>query len=130
MAPGRFRQKISGRYRQNRGYPADTIIAAIGETIDTSLYAELGVEMDAKGRPVVDANMMTTEAGVYAVGDSRRGPATVVEAIADSAKAAAAIAGISYDKYAEENVAADEKLYTAKKVFRAEIPLRLRMTAA
>lgn len=96
-------------------YPADTIIAAIGETIDTSLYAELGVEMDAKGRPVVDANMMTTEAGVYAVGDSRRGPATVVEAIADSAKAAAAIAGISYDKYAEENVAADEKLYTAKK---------------
>ena len=96
-------------------YPADTIIAAIGETIDTTLYAELGVEMDAKGRPVVDANMMTTEAGVYAVGDSRRGPATVVEAIADSAKAAAAIAGISYDKYAEANVAADEKLYTAKK---------------
>ena len=96
-------------------YPADTIIAAIGETIDTTLYAELGVEMDAKGRPVVDANMMTTEAGVYAVGDSRRGPATVVEAIADSAKAAAAIAGISYDKYAEENIAADEKLYTAKK---------------
>lgn len=96
-------------------YPADTIIAAIGETIDTSLYAELGIEMDAKGRPVVDGNMMTTEAGVYAVGDSRRGPATVVEAIADSAKAAAAIAGISYDKYAEENVAADEKLYTAKK---------------
>ena len=96
-------------------YPADTIIAAIGETIDTTLYAELGVEMDAKGRPVVDANMMTTEAGVYAVGDSRRGPATVVEAIADSAKAAAAIAGISYDKYAEENIAADEKMYTAKK---------------
>lgn len=96
-------------------YPADTIIAAIGETIDTSLYAELGIEMDAKGRPVVDGNMMTTEAGVYAVGDSRRGPATVVEAIADSAKAAAAIAGISYDKYAEENIAADEKRYTAKK---------------
>ena len=96
-------------------YPADTIIAAIGETIDTSLYAELGIEMDAKGRPVVDGNMMTTEAGVYAVGDSRRGPATVVEAIADSAKAAAAIAGISYDKYAEENIAADEKMYTAKK---------------
>ena len=96
-------------------YPADTIIAAIGETIDTSLYAELGIEMDAKGRPVVDGNMMTTEAGVYAVGDSRRGPATVVEAIADSAKSAAAIAGISYDKYAEENIAADEKMYTAKK---------------
>ena len=111
-ASGRRSPVDTGRTEE---YPADTIIAAIGETIDTSLYAELGVEMDAKGRPVVDANMMTTEAGVYAVGDSRRGPATVVEAIADSAKAAAAIADISYDKYAEENVAADEKLYTAKK---------------
>ena len=111
-ASGRRSPVDTGRTEE---YPADTIIAAIGETIDTSLYAELGVEMDAKGRPVVDANMMTTEAGVYAVGDSRRGPATVVEAIADSAKAAAAIAGISYDKYAEENVAADEKLYTVRK---------------
>ena len=111
-ASGRRSPVDTGRTEE---YPADTIIAAIGETIDTSLYAELGVEMDAKGRPVVDANMMTTEAGVYAVGDSRRGPATVVEAIADSAKAAAAIAGISYDKYAEENIAADEKLYTVKK---------------
>ena len=105
-ASGRRSPVDTGRTEE---YPADTIIAAIGETIDTTLYAELGVEMDAKGRPVVDANMMTTEAGVYAVGDSRRGPATVVEAIADSAKAAAAIAGISYDKYAEE------KLYTVKK---------------
>ena len=111
-ASGRRSPVDTGRTEE---YPADTIIAAIGETIDTTLYAELGVEMDAKGRPVVDANMMTTEVGVYAVGDSRRGPATVVEAIADSAKAAAAIAGISYDKYAEENVAADEKLYTVKK---------------
>ena len=111
-ASGRRSPVDTGRTEE---YPADTIIAAIGETIDTTPYAELGVEMDAKGRPVVDANMMTTEAGVYAVGDSRRGPATVVEAIADSAKAAAAIAGISYDKYAEENIAADEKLYTAKK---------------
>lgn len=111
-ASGRRSPVDTGRTEE---YPADTIIAAIGETIDTTLYAELGIEMDAKGRPVVDANMMTTEAGVYAVGDSRRGPATVVEAIADSAKAAAAIAGISYDKYAEENIAADEKLYTAKK---------------
>lgn len=111
-ASGRRSPVDTGRTEE---YPADTIIAAIGETIDTTLYAELGVEMDVKGRPVVDANMMTTEAGVYAVGDSRRGPATVVEAIADSAKAAAAIAGISYDKYAEANVAADERLYTAKK---------------
>ena len=48
-ASGRRSPVDTGRTEE---YPADTIIAAIGETIDTTLYAELGVEMDAKGRPV------------------------------------------------------------------------------
>lgn len=95
--------------------PADTVIAAVGENIDGTLYEDMGVELDRKGRPVVDANMMTSVEGVYAAGDSRRGPATVVEAIADASKAAAAIAGISYEKYAEANVAEDSAKYIAKK---------------
>ena len=53
---------------------------------------------------------------VYAAGDSRRGPATVVEAIADASKAAAAIADISDEKYAEANVAGDSAKYIAKKM--------------
>lgn len=79
----------------------------------------MGVELDRKGRPVVDANMMTSVEGVYAAGDSRRGPATVVEAIADASKAAAAIAGISYEKYAEANVAEDSAKYIAKKGYQS-----------
>ena len=99
--------------------PADTVIAAVGENIDGTLYEDMGVELDRKGRPVVDANMMTSVEGVYAAGDSRRGPATVVEAIADASKAAAAIAGISYEKYAEANVAEDSAKYIAKKGYQS-----------
>ena len=73
--------------------PADTVIAAVGENIDGTLYEDMGVELDRKGRPVVDANMMTSVEGVYAAGDSRRGPATVVEGIRDGKKAAEAIIG-------------------------------------
>ena len=100
--------------------PADTVIAAVGEQIDTGLYEKAGVQTDAKGRPVVDASMQTSVSGIYAIGDGRRGPATVVEAIADAAKAAAAIAGVSYDKYAAENSSGPEKTYLEKKglVFR------------
>ncbi|MFR5733017.1 MAG: hypothetical protein ACLUD2_14745 [Clostridium sp.] len=54
------------------------------------------------------------------MGDSRRGPATVVEAIADSAKAAAAIAGISYDKYAERTLQQTRNSTLSRRVFRAE----------
>ena len=99
--------------------PADTVIAAVGENIDGTLYEDMGVELDRKGRPVVDANIMTSVEGVYAAGDSRRGPATVVEAIADASKAAAAIAGISYEKYAEANVAEDSAKYIAKKGYQS-----------
>lgn len=95
--------------------PADCVIAAVGERIDDTLYKGMNIELDAKGRPVVDENMMTSVSGVYAAGDCRRGPATVVEAIADAAKAAAAIAGINYEKFASENVAESEKEYLDKK---------------
>ena len=100
--------------------PADTVIAAVGERIDPSLYTAAGCELDAKGRPVVDADMKTTVEGVYAVGDARRGPATVVEGIADAAKAAAAIGGISFDTYAAENAATPEGSYLFKKGMVAE----------
>ena len=41
--------------------------------------------------------------GVWAAGDCRRGPATVVEAIADAAEVARAIAGVDFNKYADCN---------------------------
>ncbi len=87
---------------------ADTVIKAVGEKVDGSLYQAAGAELDAKGCPVVDETMQTTLEGLYAVGDCRRGPATVVKAIADAQLAAAAIAGAAYGISFEE---AKEQLF-------------------
>ena len=95
--------------------PADTVIAAVGERIDSSLYEGAGCPLDAKGRPVVNADMFTGVEGIYAIGDARRGPATVVEGIADAAKAAAAIGGISFEAFVDENAATPEGSYLFKK---------------
>ena len=71
-----------------RKVPADTVIAAIGKQVDTALFEAAGCETDAKGRPVTDGGMRTSVAGIYAIGDARRGPATIVEGIADARAAA------------------------------------------
>ena len=121
-ASGRRSPVDTGRTEE---YPADTIIAAIGETIDTTLYAELGVEMDAKGRPVVDANMMTTEAGVYAVGDSRRGPATVVEASQIPRRLQQQSQASAATSTQKRTLRQTRSSTPRRRVFRAEIPRRL-----
>ncbi|MBQ1527290.1 MAG: putative selenate reductase subunit YgfK, partial [Lachnospiraceae bacterium] len=95
--------------------PADTVIAAVGEAVETGLYEALGTELDKKGRPVTDQNMETSVKGVYAAGDGRRGPATVVEAISDAVRAAKAIAGINLDRYADDNKTDDLKALQDKK---------------
>ena len=100
---------------ETRNIPADLVIAAVGERIDPTLFEAAGCAMDAKGRPVTDAGMQTTVAGVYAIGDARRGPATVVESIADAQAAAAAISGIRFDGHEAENCTGSEDLYLYKK---------------
>ena len=71
--------------------PATAVIAAVGERIDTALYEGAQAALDEKGRPIVDEHMQTSVPGIYAAGDCRRGPATVVEGIADAMRAAEAI---------------------------------------
>jgi putative selenate reductase len=61
--------------------PCTTLIAAVGEGIDESV--------DVGGWPVI--------------GDRKRGPATVVEAIADAAEAANAIVALNCDAFADRN---------------------------
>ena len=78
--------------------PATAVICAVGERIRTGLYEAAGAEIDSKGKPVVDENLMTTVPGLYAAGDCRRGPATVVKAIADAQTIASAIIGAEFDK--------------------------------
>jgi putative selenate reductase len=89
--------------------PADTVIAAVGEHVDSHYYAGNDLALDERGLTAVDAETLESSVpGVYVVGDGRGGPATVVEAIADAARAAAAIAGAGYDRYETANAAGDQ----------------------
>ncbi|NLU24948.1 MAG: putative selenate reductase subunit YgfK [Clostridiales bacterium] len=69
--------------------PCDLVISAVGEQVDAQLLTANGIEVDKKGRPAFETNV----ANVYAAGDAARGPATVVEGIADAAKFAEAVIG-------------------------------------
>ena len=70
----------------------DTVISAVGEKVESELLTASGVEVDAKGLP----DFRTNVEGVYAGGDAMRGPATVVEGIADAQWFANAVIGDSY----------------------------------
>ena len=87
-ASGRRSPQPTGRTVE---LPADTVISAIGEKVDTAYFVKNGVTVDERGRAVT--NEACKSAGVYVIGDARRGPATVVEAIADAAAAARDILG-------------------------------------
>lgn len=87
---------------------ADLLISAVGEQVDGMLYEAAGAALDRKGRPVTDEQMRTSVPHIYAAGDARRGPATVVKAIADAAAAACAIVAEAYGLDAEET---REKLF-------------------
>ena len=65
--------------------PCDTVISAVGEKVDDAFLAANGMFVDLKGRPNF------CDGYVYTAGDALRGPATVVEGIADAARFAAAV---------------------------------------
>ncbi|HET7502119.1 MAG TPA: glutamate synthase subunit beta [Kofleriaceae bacterium] len=64
---------------------ADTVLLALGFTgPDTSsLVAQLGVALDARGNIAVDAHYATSVPGVYCAGDAHRGASLIVWAIAE-----------------------------------------------
>ena len=68
--------------------PCDLVISAVGEKVDSALMAANGIEMGRKG-PAFQTNVD----GVWCAGDAHRGPATVVEGIADAAAFAEAVVG-------------------------------------
>ncbi|MCR5269052.1 MAG: putative selenate reductase subunit YgfK [Lachnospiraceae bacterium] len=118
-ASGRRSPVPTGEYRN---IPADTVIAAVGERIDGDFYKKMGLNLTEKGLPVVDPLTMEAEVTkadkhVYVIGDGRRGPATVVEAIADAKKCAEHILGLTIGSEAEADTKAEE-LYDLKgKIF-------------
>ena len=68
--------------------PCDLVISAVGEKVDDALMAANGIELERKG-PAFQTNID----GVYCAGDAHRGPATIVEGIADAAAFAEAVTG-------------------------------------
>ena len=73
--------------------PCDTLIAAVGEKIETELFAENGIALTERGRVRTNANLETSRDRIYVIGDCSRGPATVVEGIKDARTVADAIVG-------------------------------------
>jgi len=70
----------------------DTVIAAIGQSPDTERFRGNGFKFDSSGAFLVNPeNLATGTPGIFAGGDSVRGPASAVEAIADGQKVAIAI---------------------------------------
>ena len=91
-ASGRRRPDPTGKQRE---IDADLVVAAVGETVDTTLFEKYGIIPDERGRVpfVTEIDGMK----VYNIGDSNRGPCTVVECIADARKAADEIIGEAQD---------------------------------
>jgi len=94
--------------------PATAVISAVGERTDSALYAENGIASNKKGRPETDGNMRAVK-NVYIIGDARRGPATVVEAIADAAAAANDILGGRAASSVDQNICPDYNIPCNKK---------------
>ena len=83
-ASGRRSPVPTGAYTE---LPCDLVISAVGEQVDPAPFLASGVELNARGRPAFRTNLEN----VYAGGDALRGPATVVEGIADAARFAEAV---------------------------------------
>ena len=91
--------------------PCDTVISAVGEQVDDALFTANGIVLDSKGRPGFRTNLE----GVYAGGDARRGPATVVEGIADAQAFADAVIGAAHTFKMPAHAKADRAELLARK---------------
>src|ERR1700686_3133361 len=71
---------------------ADLILIAMGFVGPVrSMLDQLGLELDSRGNVATDQNNMSSEPGVFAAGDMRRGQSLVVWAIAEGRKTAASV---------------------------------------
>lgn len=99
----------SGRRRpvptgKTQDVPATAIISAIGERVEQDVFTASNIEVDRKGRPVVDENLKTSRDHVYAIGDARRGPSVIVKVEADAQTVAHVLSGATFDGQAAKNI--------------------------
>ncbi len=100
-ASGRRRPEPTGETVE---VPATSVIVAVGEKVECGLFESAGVELTDRGIPAVSANLASNVEGVWVSGDARRGPATIVEAIADAAVVAASISGCDFNGQSAQNI--------------------------
>ena len=74
----------------------DTVIASIGEKVETDFYKENNIEVNDKGLPVVNSMFETSINGVYAIGDGALGASIIVKAIANAKVVTVAISKSSF----------------------------------
>lgn len=94
-------------------FPIDTVLSAIGELVEYDLLTANGIAVDEKGNIEIDSYNETNLENVFITGDAFRGPASVVEAIADARKAADGILskeGISQPRITVPRVSFDRKI--------------------
>ena len=91
--------------------PCDTVISAVGERVDDDELAACGIHVGEKGRPSFATNLP----GVYTAGDVFRGPATVVEGIADAAAFAEEVVGHAHEAAIPEKAIPSRESCIAKK---------------
>jgi NADPH-dependent glutamate synthase beta subunit-like oxidoreductase len=98
---GRFRPAFDETDRQV--LPADTVILAIGQSIDLEALGPNGPEITPRHTiSIDDETLATSVAGVWAGGDAAKGPRNLIDAIADGRQAAASIHSALSGTVAEE----------------------------
>ena len=72
---------------------ADLVLLALGFTgpVKQGMIEEFGLELDARGNVATQGGYMTSETGIFAAGDMRRGQSLVVWAISEGRSAAKAV---------------------------------------
>jgi formate dehydrogenase beta subunit len=107
---------------QTAELPAQTVIFAVGQSVDKALLARMGLERNAKGGIVMDERTLETSLkGVYAAGDLTGGASSVVEAMASARRAAKSVDAFLMNSTPEEDVPAMGSAPLREKIF----PVRL-----
>ena len=91
--------------------PCDTVLSAVGERVDSALFTSNGIEVDARGIPDFRTNLPN----VWVGGDAMRGPATVVEGIADASAFAEAVIGSAHQAVIPDRAVASREEAVARK---------------
>lgn len=112
-ASGRRRPVGTGEFTK---VLADTVIAAVGEKVDNDFFNSIGIETDEWGSVKNDPSTLETNLkNVYVIGDANRGPATIVEAIADATTVANDICDVHNHNYERANLNIDRSVPRAKR---------------